>query len=42
MRLRRTVFVLNTSASLQTTLEAEAHLSEGQFLLEEHTLNTAK
>jgi hypothetical protein len=29
----------NTSASLQTTLAADAHLAEGQFLLEEQTLN---
>jgi hypothetical protein len=28
--------------SLQTTLAAEAHLAEGQFLLEEQTLNTEK
>jgi hypothetical protein len=27
------------SASLQTTLAAEAHLAEGQFLLTEETLN---
>jgi hypothetical protein len=27
---------------LQTTLAAEAHLAEGQFLLEEHTLNKGK
>jgi hypothetical protein len=32
-------FVPNTSTSLQTTLAAEAHLAEGQFLLEEQTLN---
>jgi hypothetical protein len=32
----------NASTSLRTTLEAEAHLSEGQFLLEEQTLNNAK
>jgi hypothetical protein len=32
----------NTSTSLQTTLAAEAHLAEGQFLLEEQTLNKAK
>jgi hypothetical protein len=28
--------------SLQTTLAAEAHLAEGQFLLEEQTLNKEK
>jgi hypothetical protein len=28
--------------SLQTTLAADAHLAEGQFLLEEQTLNNAK
>jgi hypothetical protein len=28
-----------TSTALQTTLAAEAHLAEGQFLLEEQTLN---
>jgi hypothetical protein len=27
---------------LQTTLAAEAHLAEGQFLLEEQTLNKGK
>jgi hypothetical protein len=32
----------NTSTSLQTTLAADAHLAEGQFLLEEQTLNKAK
>jgi hypothetical protein len=30
------------STSLQTTLAAEAHLAEGQYLLEEQTLNKAK
>jgi hypothetical protein len=30
------------STSLQTTLAADAHLAEGQFLLEEQTLNNAK
>jgi hypothetical protein len=30
------------STSLQTTLAAEARLAEGQFLLEEHTLNIEK
>jgi hypothetical protein len=34
--------VPNTSASLQTTLAADAHLAEGQFLDEEQTLNNAK
>jgi hypothetical protein len=32
----------NTSTSLQTTLAADAHLAEGQFLHEEQTLNNAK
>jgi hypothetical protein len=36
------VFVPNMSTSLQTTLAAEAHLAEGQFLLEEQTLNIEK
>jgi hypothetical protein len=31
----------NTSTSLQTTLAADAHLTEGQFLHEEQTLNNA-
>jgi hypothetical protein len=30
------------STSLQTTLAADAHLAEGQFLHEEQTLNNAK
>jgi hypothetical protein len=30
------------SRSLQTTLEAEAHISEGQLLLERQTLNKEK
>jgi hypothetical protein len=30
------------STSLQTTLAAEAHLAEGQFLLAEDTLNMGK
>jgi predicted N-acetyltransferase YhbS len=30
------------ATSLQTTLAAEAHVAEGQFLLEEQTLNTEK
>jgi hypothetical protein len=33
---------LITSISLQTTLAAEAHLAEGQYLLEELTLNKVK
>jgi hypothetical protein len=32
----------NSSTTLQTTLAADAHLTEGQFLLEEQTLNNAK
>jgi hypothetical protein len=32
-------FCPKTSTSLQTTLAAEAHLAEGQFLLAEDTLN---
>jgi hypothetical protein len=32
----------NTSVSLQTTLADEAHLAEGQYLLEEQTLNKVK
>jgi hypothetical protein len=32
----------NTSTSLQTTLAADAHLAEEQFLDEEQTLNNAK
>jgi hypothetical protein len=35
----RTFSAPNTSTSLQTTLAADAHLAEGQFLLEEQTLN---
>jgi hypothetical protein len=34
-----TVLVPHTSKSPQTTLAAEAHLAEGQFLLEEQILN---
>jgi hypothetical protein len=41
-RLRRRFLVPNTSTSLQTTLAADAHLAEGQFLHEEQTLNNAK
>jgi hypothetical protein len=37
--LRETVLVLNTSTSRKTALATEAHLAEGQFLLEEQTLN---
>jgi hypothetical protein len=40
--LRRTFLAPNTSPSLQTTVAADAHLTEGQFLHEEQTLNTAK
>jgi hypothetical protein len=32
----------NTPVFLQTTVAAEAHLAEGQYLLEEQTLNKAK
>jgi hypothetical protein len=32
----------NTSKFLQTTLAADAHLAEGQFLQEKQTLNNAK
>jgi hypothetical protein len=32
----------NTSTFLQTTLAAEERLAEGQFLLEEQTLNKAE
>jgi hypothetical protein len=32
----------NTSTSLQTTLAADAHLAEGQVLLEKQRLNNAK
>jgi hypothetical protein len=32
----------NTSTSLQTTLTSDAHLAQGQFLLEEQTLNKVK
>jgi hypothetical protein len=40
--LRWTFPAPNTSTSLQTTLAADAHLAEGQFLLEEQALNNAK
>jgi hypothetical protein len=36
------VFVPNKSTSLKRTLAADAHLAEGQFLLEEQTLNIEK
>jgi hypothetical protein len=36
------VFGPKTSTSLQTTLAADAHLAEGQFLLTEQTLNIGK
>jgi hypothetical protein len=36
---REIVLVPNTSTSLQATLAAEVHLSEGQFLLEEQALD---
>jgi hypothetical protein len=39
---RRTCLAPNTPTFLQTTLSAEAHLAEGQFLLEKQTLNKAK
>jgi hypothetical protein len=34
--------VPNTSTFLQTALAAAAHLAEGQFLVEEQTLNNSK
>jgi hypothetical protein len=37
-----TVFGRKTTASLQTTLVADARLTEGQFLLTEQTLNIGK
>jgi hypothetical protein len=40
-RLRRTFLAPNTSTSLQTTLAADAHLAERQFLHEGHTFNNA-
>jgi hypothetical protein len=42
MVLRRTFPAPNTSQSLQTTLAADAHLAEEQFLHEKQTLNKAK
>jgi hypothetical protein len=39
IRVRETVLIPDTSASLYTTSAAEAHLSEGQFLLQELTLD---
>jgi hypothetical protein len=41
-QLIRTFPAPNTSTSLQTTLATDAHLAEGQFLLEEQTLDNAK
>jgi hypothetical protein len=41
-RLRRRFLAPNTSTSLQTTLAADAHLAERQFLDEEQILNNAK
>jgi hypothetical protein len=42
-KCRRRMFLdPNMSTSLQTTLAADAHLAEGQVLLEEQTLNNAK
>jgi hypothetical protein len=41
-RLRSTFLAPKTSTSLQTTLAADAHLAEGQFLHDEQTLNRAK
>jgi hypothetical protein len=41
-RLMRIFPAPNMSTSLQTTLAADAHLVEGQFLLEEQTLNDSK
>jgi hypothetical protein len=40
--LTKTVFVPNTSMSLQTALAAEEHLAKWQFLLEEQALNKEK
>jgi hypothetical protein len=37
--IRRTVLAPNTSKSLQTTLDADAHLAEGQFLLNNNNNN---
>jgi hypothetical protein len=37
--LRETVLIPNTSTSLQTKSLSEAHLTGGQFLLDEQTLN---
>jgi hypothetical protein len=37
-----TIFVLNTSKSQQTTLAADAHLAEEQFLSEGLKLNIEK
>jgi hypothetical protein len=40
--IKKAVLDPSTSASLQTTLSAEAYIAEGQPLLEEHTLNKEK
>jgi hypothetical protein len=37
--IKRSSFGSKYTMSQQTTLAAEAHLAEGQFLLEEETLN---
>jgi hypothetical protein len=38
--IKRNNSVPNTSTSLQTTLATEAYLAEGQFLLEQRTMNS--
>jgi hypothetical protein len=38
----KSLWVLNMSTSLQTTLAAEMHQAKEQFLLEEHIFNKAK
>jgi hypothetical protein len=40
--LRKTVLFSNTSTSLQTALADEAHLAEGQFVIQEQILNEVK
>lgn len=40
--IKRKSLVPDTSASLQRTLAAEAHITEGKFLLEEQTLCKGK
>jgi hypothetical protein len=40
--IKEIVLAPNRSTSLQTTLASDAHLAEGQFLLEEQTLNKGK